>query len=70
MNMWHYLAQYGHIYLMHFGAWVSIHVAMQIKDGVSAEKLLKEFPKILKTAAITSLFSSFSHNHYKSYLGG
>jgi hypothetical protein len=63
--MLHYLIQWGHIYVIHFGVWVSFCCGASIyKNGMPE---LKDVPTMLKTAlilaAVLSIFSSHS-NHY------
>ena len=64
-----YLIEWGHTYLMHFGAWVSFAIgANVVKNGLPT---IKEIPKIMASciilAAIVGIFSSHSHNHYVSH---
>jgi hypothetical protein len=61
-----YLVQWGHTYLIHFGAWVSFMFGASIyKEGLPE---LKSVPNMFKTAiilsAFLSAFSSHSHTHY------
>jgi hypothetical protein len=61
-----YLYQWGQVYLVHFGAWVTFGFACTIyKTGLPK---IKTIPGLLKTAivvaAILSIFSSHSHIQY------
>ena len=60
-----YLISWGHLYVVHFGAWVTFAFGATIyKNGLPE---LKNLPSMFKTtviiAAILSVFSSHSH-HY------
>jgi cell division protein FtsL len=60
-----YLISWGHLYVVHFGVWMTFTFAATIyKKGLPD---LKNLPALLKTAvvisAILSIFSSHSH-HY------
>lgn len=64
-----YFTQWGHMYIMHFGAWVSFMFGTTIyKNGLPD---IIDLPKMLKTSAILavvlSIFSSHSHSHYLSH---
>lgn len=66
-----YFVQWGHAYVMHFGAWVSFICGTSIyKSGLPE---LKDVSKMLKTAFLLSLvlsiFSSHSHTHYIKHFG-
>jgi hypothetical protein len=67
-----YFTEWGHTYLMHLGAWVSFGIgATVMKNGLP---MSKEIPKIMLSciilAAVVSVFSSHSHNHYLSHVVG
>jgi len=61
-----YFVQWGHAYLVHFGAWVSLALAAMLhKNGIPEPKKL---PSIILSAvllaAFAAIFSSHSHAHY------
>jgi hypothetical protein len=61
-----YLISWGHLYIIHFGAWVTFAFAMTFyKHGIPE---LKKLPSMLKAiviiAAILSVFSSHSHHYF------
>ena len=63
--MWNYLTLWLQLYIVHFGAWMTFTVGVDLyKNGLPELKNLKS---MLKTAfiiaAILSVFSSHSH-HY------
>jgi len=63
-----YYTQWGHLYVIHFGAWVSFCMATNVyKKGLPK---LVDLWGLFKVAIILSLFlsafSSHSHNHYLS----
>ena len=65
--MLNYLMQWGHMYVMHFGMWMTFAFGATIyRDGLPE---LEKLPKLIKTAIVVSLalslFSSHSH-HYMS----
>ena len=65
-----YLILWSHIYLIHFGAWVTFCLATTVmKNGVPH---IREIPKILLAAvimaAVMSVFSSHSHTHFINQL--
>lgn len=70
--MLEYFVQWGHHYVMHFGAIVSVGLMASLyKDGLPEPKKL---PKLLLSAvclaAVVALFSSHSHTHYIQFLSG
>jgi hypothetical protein len=68
--MLHYLAQWLHLYVIHFGAWMTFAFGVTLyKRGLPS---LKELPDMLKTAlvisVILSVFSSHSHHYMKNMI--
>lgn len=65
MNL-HYFAEWFHMYLMHFGAWVSFAIAASVvKAGLPEPSNIKRMLlSALILAAIVSIFSSHSHAKY------
>lgn len=68
--MSNYFIQWGHTYIIHFGAWVSFMLGTQVyKNGIpELMGLSNMFKSALILAAILSAFSSHSHNHYLNHL--
>lgn len=64
-----YFVQWGHAYLMHFGAWVSFMIGAQVyKTGLPQLKDLSGMFKVsLILATVLSAFSSHSQNHYLNH---
>ena len=65
-----YLVQWGHMYVVHIGAWVTFGFGATIyKNGMPP---LSEVPSMLKTAIILALilaiFSSHSHHYLANIL--
>lgn len=65
-----YIYEWGHLYLMHFGAWISFAIgASVIKDGIPK---LEDIPMMLLSSAvlgsIVAIFSSHAH-HVGQFLG-
>lgn len=68
--MSHYLMIWGHMYLIHFGAWITFSIGCTVhREGVPSPKAL---PELFKSATVLSLFlsivSSQSHAHYLNTL--
>jgi len=65
-----YFVQWGHTYLVHFGAWVSFMIGTKVyKEGLPAlESLSNMFKTAVILAAVLSAFSSHSQNHYMTHL--
>lgn len=68
MNIEYFIA-WGHAYLVHFGAWVSLIIAATIhKDGAPEPSRLKGIIiSAVALASIAAAFSSHSHAHYLSH---
>lgn len=68
-----YFTDWGHAYVVHFGAWISFMFAATVYKNGLPEKTDAVIP-LLKTAIvlalILSIFSSHSHTHYLSHLAG
>jgi len=65
----HYCVSYFHTYLVHLGAWTTIIIGMRIKDKpLEAKNIVFLLKDAFLSAMILSMFSSFSHNHFKSFL--
>ena len=66
----HYLAQWGHWYIIHFGVWVTLLCGMDVHENGLPE--LKDLPSKLKTililSAVVSIFSSHSHHYLSNIL--
>jgi hypothetical protein len=62
----HYLIEWGHTYMMHFGAWVSFAFGAQVtKKGLPEPKEVKSLlVSAIVMAAVVAVFSSHSHNHF------
>lgn len=64
--MLHYFIQWGHVYVIHFGAWMTFCFAATIyKNGMPK---LKDVPSMIKTAVILSLVLSIFSSHSQHYL--
>lgn len=65
-----YFVQWGHTYVMHFGAWVSLMFTVQIhKVGILPASSIRTYlGRALVLAAVLSVFSSHSHNHYLQHM--
>jgi hypothetical protein len=66
VTMTDYFIQWGHAYIVHFGAWVSFALAANLyKNGLPEPRKL---PSIILAAvvlaAVASIFSSHSHTHF------
>lgn len=64
-----YFLQWGHAYLLHFGAWISFSIGATVaKSGLPKPK---DIPMILLSsvilAAVVAIFSSHAHTHYLSH---
>jgi hypothetical protein len=64
-----YFSEWGHVYLIHFGAWVAFAFGATVhKNGLPQPK---QIPKLLLSAVIlasvVAVFSSHSHAHYISH---
>ena len=66
-----YFSQWFHMYLMHFGAWVSFMFGASIyKNGLPELKSLPNmFKVVILLALFLSVFSSHSQNHWTSHFG-
>jgi hypothetical protein len=64
-----YLIQWANTYLLHFGAWVSLALVVNLhKNGIpKPEKLPKIILSAVLLAAFAAIFSSHSHAHYLSH---
>lgn len=65
-----YLLQWGHMYIMHVGAWITFAFGASIyKEGMP---VTERIPSMIKTAlilaAILSIFSSHSHHYISNIL--
>lgn len=70
--MFEYLIQWAHMYIVHFGIWVTFMFGITMhSNGIPH---LKELPDMFKTSmilsAILSIFSSHSHHHFMTHLAG
>ena len=68
-SMSEYFSQWFHIYLIHFGAWVSFMFATSIyKSGLPDVKALPNMFKVVVILSVfLSAFSSHSHNHWLTH---
>jgi hypothetical protein len=62
-----YIVEWLHHYAIHFGAWVCFLIAATVHKSGIPDAPDKTMGKALFLAAILSIFSSFSHNHYLSH---
>ena len=67
--MLHYLVQWGHMYVIHFGVWMTFLFAADVyKNGMpTLDKLPTMFKTALILSATLSLFSSHSQ-HYIAHI--
>jgi hypothetical protein len=64
-----YIVQWGHTYLVHFGAWIGFAIGVHTtKFGLPHPK---QIPMIVLSsvilASLVAIFSSSAHNHYLSH---
>jgi hypothetical protein len=65
--MVNYFISWAHVYIIHFGAWISFMIAASVhKNGVEAmpDKLIY---RVMILSAFVSIFSSHAHNHYTQH---
>lgn len=59
-----YLIEWGHMYYVHFGGWVTFMIAASVhRDGIDSIST-KTVGKIMVLSVIASMFSSHAHSHY------
>lgn len=58
-----YVINYGHVYLVHVGAWGAYYGFMAIKDGKTIH-----ISRLLGVAFLLAGFSALAHNHYSQFL--
>ena len=64
-----YFSEWGHIYVVHFGAWVTFLLAATAhrKGTPKPEKIPRMLLATIVLASIAAIFSSHSHAHYLSH---
>jgi hypothetical protein len=68
--MSHYFIQWGHLYVIHFGVWVTLLCGMDVhENGLPKLKdLLSKLKTALIMACVLSIFSSHSHHYLTNIL--
>jgi hypothetical protein len=68
--MMSYYINWFHLFVIHFGMWVSFMFGAKVMKGEipEPEQLLKLLKSVVILAVVLSVFSSHSHAHYISHL--
>lgn len=68
--MLHYLAMWAHMYVVHFGVWVTLLCFLDVhENGLPKPKdMLTKLKTALLLAAVLSIFSSHSHHYLANIL--
>lgn len=62
-----YFTDWAHIYMVHFGMWISFMIAASVhKNGVQ-EMPDKLIYRAMILSAFVAIFSSHAHNHYMQH---
>jgi len=65
-----YLVNFGHLFLVHYFAWFSVIIFIRIKEKpLKLNKIKDVLKEAALSASIIGILSSFSHNHFKHFLG-
>jgi len=64
-----YLVHWGHLYIVHFGAWISFMIAATVyKKGVPEDSVGSLLLRSIALSAFLAIFSSHSHHYMTSII--